>query len=61
MLSSDEQIVASVYPTPQGGAGTQADQVSLSLVYFCSGSVFFSTFASPPVGFGGGGRVRSAL
>lgn len=61
MLSSDEQIVASVYPTPQGGAGTQADQVSLSLVYFCSGGVFFSTFASLPVGFGGGGRVRSAL
>lgn len=61
MLSSDEQIVAGVYPTPQGGAGTQVDQVSLSLVYFCSDVVFFSIFASPPVGFGGGGRVGSAL
>lgn len=60
MLSSDEQIVASVYPTPQGGAGTQVDQMSLSLVYFCS-DVFFSTIASPPVGFGGGGRVRNAV
>lgn len=49
MLSGDEQILASVYPTPQGGAGTQADQVNLFCI--CSGTLWvFSPDLSQPSG-----------